>query len=265
MSIKFKILQENFQKTLDAVGPAAASRTTLNSLYGVLITAKDDELILSATDLELRIDAKATAVIIEEGQALVTYQTLHNQVRSLPAEPVEVEIVGPNEDDRPDDGPGQILSLTCGHASARLHCEEPTSFPPLQDNDQQTQAQLPTDTLGRALRMVSHCVATDNDRPILNCVALFTHPADGIISTTAADGFRMAKVQVLCELQGEEDFAICIPRNSAREIERALGRHPGNVHLSLDSSGSQRPPLNGRRQPGYHHPAAARRGAAHLR
>ena len=232
MGIKFKILQENFQKALDAVGPAAANRTTINSLYGVLITAKDDVVILSATDLELRIDAKATAVITEAGQALVTYQTLHNQVRALPSEPVDVELI------ETENGEGQILSLTCGHASARLHCEDPTTFPPLQDNDRHTQAQIPTDALGRAIRMVSHCVATDDERPVLNCVALFTHPAEGTISTTAADGFRLAKMDLPCELEGEQDVAICIPRNSAREIERALGRHQGNAQLALDTSGS---------------------------
>ena len=33
---------------------------------------------------------------------------------------------------RSEEGEGQTLSLTCGHASARLHCEDPGTFPPLQ-------------------------------------------------------------------------------------------------------------------------------------
>ena len=86
--------------------------------------------------------------------------------------------------------------------------------------------------------MVSHCVATDHERPVLNTVALFTHPADGAISTTGADGFRLAKMSLDCELEGEQEVAICIPKNSARELERALGRHQGKALLTLDSSGS---------------------------
>ena len=143
MPLKFKILQENFQKALEAVGPAASSHSTINSLYGVLITAQAGELVLSATDLELRIDARAASVISQEGQALVKYQTLHNQVRSLPSEPVEVELVKAYPSEVDDGTQGRVLSLSCGHASARLHCEDASTFPTPQGNDRHIQAAIP--------------------------------------------------------------------------------------------------------------------------
>ena len=239
MTIKFRTLKENFQKALEAVGPAATGRTTINALYGVLITAKDDAITLSATDLELRIDAQAAALVLEKGQALVKYQTLHNQIRSLPSETVEVELVAANDDEvegTDASGYAQILSVTCGHASARLYCENTDVFPPLPNNDEHTQAEIPTDALGRAIRMVSCCVATENPRPSLTTVALSINPVDGTLTTTAADSFRLATMEVPCEINGEDEVAICIPRNSAREIERALSRNPGKACLSLDSA-----------------------------
>ena len=239
MTIKFRSLKENFQKALEAVGPAASGRTTINALYGVLITAKDDTITLSATDLELRIDAQAAALVLEEGQALVKYQTLYNQIRSLPSETVEVELVAANDDEiegTDASGYAQILSVSCGHASARLYCENTDVFPPLPNNDQHTQAEIPTDALGRAIRMVSCCVATEDTRPSLTTVALSVNPIDGTLTTSAADGFRLATMEIPCEIKGEDEVAICIPRNSAREIERALSRNPGKAYLSLDSA-----------------------------
>ena len=209
MAIKFRILQENFQKALEAVGPAATGRTTINALYGVLITAKDDVITLSATDLELRIDAQAPALIFEEGQAMVKYQTLHNQIRSLPSEPVEVELIEAKDDEINGTNTAsyaQILSVSCGHASARLYCENTNSFPPPPENDEHTQAEIPTDALGRAIRMVSCCVATDEGRTGLTSVALSVNPSDGTLTTSAADGFRLTKMEVPCEIKGEEEI-----------------------------------------------------------
>ena len=238
MAIKFRIMKENFQKALEAVGPAATGRTTINALYGVLITTKEDTIILSSTDLELRIDAQAPALIFEEGQALVKYQTLNNQIRSLPSEPVDVELVEANEDNNDVTGYAQILSVSCGHASARLYCENTEVFPPLPENDENTQVEIPTEALGRAIRMVSSCVATEETRPSLTIVALIVNPVDGTLTTSGADGFRLAQMEVPCEIKGEDEVAICIPRNSAREIERALARNPGKACLSLDSAAS---------------------------
>ena len=239
MAIKFRILKENFQKALEAVGPAATGRTTINALYGVLITTKDDTITLSATDLELRIDAQAPALILQKGQALVKYQTLNSQIRSLPSEPVDVEIIEANEDnDSNATSYAQILSVSCGHASARLYCENTDMFPPLPENDENTKVEIPTDALGRAIRMVSSCVATEDSRPTLTTVSLTVNPVDGTLTTAGADGFRLAQMEVPCEIKGDEEVAICIPRNSAREIERALARNPGKACLSLDSAAS---------------------------
>ena len=236
MGIKFRILQENLQKALETVGPAAG-RTNINALYGVLLTAKGSTLTLSATDLELHIEAKAAAAIIEDGQALVKYQTLHNQITSLPSEPVDIELVEAHTDEI-EDAYGQILSVSCAYANARLYCEDHRAFPSLPANDQHTKVSLPTGTLARAMRMVSYCISTEDPRPALTALALFVKPTAGTISTLAADGYRLAKMEVPCDITGEDDVDICVPRHSAREIERALSRNPGTVSVTINSAGT---------------------------
>ncbi|MEZ4523727.1 MAG: hypothetical protein R3A46_19135 [Thermomicrobiales bacterium] len=61
-------LQENLQRALSIAGRAVASRTTLPVLGNFLLETAEDELVVSATNLELGIVCRIPARIEEPGR-----------------------------------------------------------------------------------------------------------------------------------------------------------------------------------------------------
>ena len=65
--MKIKVQKEAFLKALQKVSNIIGSRTTLPVLANILVEAKDDQLTLTTTDLELRLTTTVAAVVEEPG------------------------------------------------------------------------------------------------------------------------------------------------------------------------------------------------------
>ncbi len=65
--MKIEVLQEQLVAGCNIVGRAVASRAQLPILSHILIEAKNEGLVLSATDLEIGIKIKGSAKVIEPG------------------------------------------------------------------------------------------------------------------------------------------------------------------------------------------------------
>ena len=82
--MKIKINQNELNKSINIVQKAVSSRTPLPILSGILIEAKDNMLILTATDLDLGIKTYSPCEIEEEGSIVVQSRLIGDFVRKLP-------------------------------------------------------------------------------------------------------------------------------------------------------------------------------------
>jgi DNA polymerase-3 subunit beta len=69
--MKIKCEKANFLKGLQTVAKAVSAKNTIYALSGILITAKNGELIFSATDIEIAIEYRDNDITIEEEGSLI--------------------------------------------------------------------------------------------------------------------------------------------------------------------------------------------------
>src|SRR5512139_146885 len=76
---------------LGIVNKAVSSRSSIQVLSGVLIDARADGVVLSATDMEISIKAPLAARVEEPGSLVVPARIASEIARSLPAGDVVIE------------------------------------------------------------------------------------------------------------------------------------------------------------------------------
>ena len=71
VSVRVSVMQENLAKGLSIVGRAVSSRSTLPVLGNILLEARDGQLRLAATNLEIGVNCWLGATVEDEGAITV--------------------------------------------------------------------------------------------------------------------------------------------------------------------------------------------------
>ena len=82
--MKFTVEKNTLLKSLSHVQSIVEKKNTLPILSNILLDAKENSLILSATDMDISITEKLNCNIIEEGSITVSAHTLYDIIRKLP-------------------------------------------------------------------------------------------------------------------------------------------------------------------------------------
>ena len=91
--MRVSCFQENLSKGLSIVGRAVSSRSTLPVLGNILLEAKDNQLRLAATNLEIGINCWVGATVDDEGAITVPSRLLAEFVNSLPPGKIDMELL----------------------------------------------------------------------------------------------------------------------------------------------------------------------------
>ena len=213
--MKLSCLQEDLLKGLKTVGRAVASRSTLPVLSNVLLTAQNDELKLSATNLEIGINCWIGAKVEEEGATTVPARTLTDWVNSLSPERVDMDLI-----DRT-----QTLKLKCGRQKANIKGISAEEFPLIPVIEEGFS--LPADMLCGMIDRAHISAAKDESRPILT--GILFQVKDGVLTLAAADGFRLS----VCTAESPtiEKSSIIIPALGLKELARIAESKVAQVEL----------------------------------
>ena len=84
--MKFKILREDLLSPLQQIIGAVEKRQTLPALANVLIKASDNQLSLTATDLEIELVSRIQLIADEMGEITLPAKKLLDICKALPAE-----------------------------------------------------------------------------------------------------------------------------------------------------------------------------------
>ena len=101
-------------------------RNTIPILSNVLLATRNNELKLTATDLDMEIVETVPARAKGEGATTVPAHMFHDIVRKLP-EGAEIELAR--------DGDQGRLTISCGRRASRCRRCRPTTFPSLSVDD----------------------------------------------------------------------------------------------------------------------------------
>ncbi|MEX2080888.1 MAG: DNA polymerase III subunit beta, partial [Dehalococcoidia bacterium] len=225
--MKLQVLQENLQRGLSIVGRAVATRSTLPITSNVLLATDKGRLRLSATDLEIAINAWVGAKIDEEGATTVPARLITDFVTSLPPATVNLEI--PER--------SRQLKLECARNESTINAMDAEDFPRISAFSDGITLELEPKALKRAIDRVEFAAATDDSRPVLTGVHLKTDGAR--LTLAAADGFRLAVGDLELSTPPAEPLELIVPARAFREVGRLIADATETVELRINPQKTQ--------------------------
>src|SRR5690348_3042674 len=109
--LRITCTKEELVHGLSLVGRAVSNRTAIQILSGILLEARDGELRLAATDMELSLRAAVPARVEGDGAVVLPGRTLVDIARLLPSEDVTIEHRASES----------VVHVAAGSASYTLH------------------------------------------------------------------------------------------------------------------------------------------------
>lgn len=220
--MKFKITKEKFIEGLRQVQHVVSTRTTLPILSNVLIEARDGELRMTTTDLDVGVRGSVTAEISEEGATTLPARKLASIVGELPTSEINVSVDKNN-----------VASITAGPSFFKILGLGEDEFPPLPDLDAAKEFKVDQKLLKDSLKKTSYAICTDETRYVLN--GIHCSFKDAKLTLVATDGRRLAMVDHELEFPESQETTAIIPTKAVNELQRLL-TDTGEVRIFFSES-----------------------------
>jgi DNA polymerase III subunit beta len=221
--LKATVLIENLKEGITQTQHAISSRSPVPVLLNFLIEATDDNLIISATDLEIGIRVKIPAKVEGEGAITVPAKTFTDLISNVTQEKVGIE--------EKEGG----LVLTASKLKTQFPTLSASEFPKLYEDKGEKQAEFTKKVFDNAISRVAFAAATDSTRPALSGV-LVKREGKGI-TLVATDGYRLSlkkEIDVKDPIKSEGDSLLV----SARVIKEVSGAKGDIKTIGLHTASS---------------------------
>jgi DNA polymerase-3 subunit beta len=212
--------REALLKPLQSVIGVVERRQTMPILANVLLVARNGQVSITATDLEVELVANAEVNVQNAGEVTVPGRKLFDICRALP-ENAEIAI----------SLSGEKLSLRSGKSRFSLTTLPAAEFPTVEDIHAGESLQLPRASLARLLEKTHFSMAQQDVRYYLN--GLLLESGKQHLRAVATDGHRLALCQVALEGAGAPEKQVIVPRKGILELQRLMGSG-GDDHLTIE-------------------------------
>ncbi len=220
--MKVTAAREALLKPLQAVIGVVERRQTMPILANVLLVARDGEVAITATDLEVELVASAVVEVNSPGEVTVPGRKLLDICRALPDD-AEISI----------SQSGEKLNIRSGRSKFSLTTLPAAEFPTVDDINAGQKVQVSQEILGRLLDKTHFSMAQQDVRYYLNGLLLET--GKKALRAVATDGHRLA----LCEVEIDDaklpEQQVIVPRKGVLELQRLISGE-GDLTLELGSN-----------------------------
>ncbi|NYZ16766.1 DNA polymerase III subunit beta [Azospirillum sp. RWY-5-1] len=220
-------------RSLGHVQSVVERRNTIPILSNVLLSIKNGELALAATDMDLEIVETVPASVTRPGSTTAPAHTLYDIVRKLPdGSQVEMEV----------SGDGHQLTLRSGRSQFKLGCLPPDDFPQISRGELQHSFQLPAADLRALIDRTRFAISTEETRYYLN--GIYLHAAKvraggaelPVLRAVATDGHRLAKVEIPLPDGADGVPGVIIPRKTVNEIRKLIDEAADRIEISMSEN-----------------------------
>lgn len=213
--MKISIAHDELVAHLQTVARVASSRSAIQALSGVQISATGAGVELRATDMEIGLRSPVTAEVTRPGEVVLPARLLLDVVRRLPGDAVTLEL-------RPEQ---QDVEVVAGTAQFHLRTLRSEDFPQLPERaaSAERRVTVPAAAFAATVSRVSRSASRDETRPILTGVLV---SADGAsLRMVATDSYRLSVKETTLETPVSEPFEANVPARALEELVRlAEGR-----------------------------------------
>jgi DNA polymerase III subunit beta len=215
--MKLQVTQENLNRALGTVARVANSRNPLPVLANVLLKTSNNRLSIAATNLDIAITQYIGAKVADEGSITVPARLMQDFINSLPSGVIELKL----EDAR--------LHITTDQYNSVINGILADDFPVMPTITEGTKWSVSGLVLKKALQQVVLAASSDESRPVLTGVLIYT--VDGKLFMAATDSYRLAEKELG---RSKANVNLLIPASAMQDLLRILGENEEEVQVTHD-------------------------------
>lgn len=227
--MKLTIERTALLRSLGHVQSVVERRNTIPILSNVRLDADaDDQVRLTATDMDIAIVEAAPANVSQPGSVTAPAHMLYDIARKLP-EGAEVQISTGGAEGK--------LTLEAGRFAMTVSCLPVEDFPVMAEGELPHSFTIAAGELKRLLLKTRFAISTEETRYYLNGIYLHA-VSDGEpgLRAVATDGHRLARVDAALPPGAEEIPGVIVPRKAIAEVLKLLEEEEADVSVALSET-----------------------------
>lgn len=225
--MKFTIKRNAFIKKLTDVQRAISSKTAIEILTGLKITATENSITLTGSDSDISIeneistdDSNYELLIDEPGSIVLPARFFSEIIKRLPESTFTIEV---NEHFQ--------ATITSGQTEYQVNGVDADNYPHLPEIDTNEQLTIPADIMKQVINQTVIAVSTQESRPLLTGVHLTIK--NGELHAVATDSHRLSQRKVKLSGAEEIDYDIIVPGRSLVELSRMIADSTGSLEIQI--------------------------------
>lgn len=213
--------KQKLQEGISIVTKAITGKTTMPVLEGIYIEATKNGLTLIGSDMDVSIETKVEAEVIQEGKIVIDAKIFSEIIRKLPNSDVKIEIV---ENDR--------IQIACEKSLFNVVFMNQADYPALPSINEDITVEVPQNLLKNMIKGTSFAIAQDEARPILQ--GILFEVKDRHLNLVALDGYRLAVRTELLDI--DDNIEVVIPGKTLNEVSKILEDNSDIVKITFTNN-----------------------------
>lgn len=221
--MEIKIDRESLLKPLQLIIGVVERRQTLPILGNLLLKLVNDQLSITATDLEIEIVTHLLIPVSKNGEITLPARKFMDICKALPD---EAQITIKTE--------GERITIRSGKSRFTLSTLPASEFPNIDNFDSILEFTIPQIRLKTLIDQTHFAMAQQDVRYYLN--GLLLEFSENQIRAVATDGHRLALCDVKANIQIPELQQIIVPRKAVMELSRLLENSETLITIQLSNN-----------------------------
>lgn len=217
--MKFSCAKDILLNAVQTTAKAAAAKSTIPALEGVLLELNGNVLTVTGYNLEIGIRTDIPVTGTEDGAAVVNAKMASEMIRKMPSGELHFDSTDSN-----------LAKLYCGETSFEVMCMSASEYPSVPEINPEKSFSLPQKLLKSMINQTKYaCAVVDTKPALMGCKFEIK---DNVLNVVAVDGVRIALRQ---EPVVYENIEFIVPLKTLEELTHILtDDSEKNVTLCID-------------------------------
>ena len=206
--MKISLERDALLGQLQTVSRVASTRSAIQALSGVQLSASADACELRATDMDVGLRVPIDADVVREGVVVLPARLLLDVVRSLPSPQMSLEVRAAEQD----------VELVSGSATFHIRTLRTEDFPPFPEPEGDAAVSVPAEAFVSTALKVAGSASRDDTRPVLT--GILVSASDRELRMVATDSYRLSVKETTLEAPLSSAFEVNVPARALQELAR---------------------------------------------
>lgn len=222
--MKFVISSTELLSHLQAISRVISNKNTLPILDNLLFQLSDNELKITASDLETTLITTITLEnVTDEGSIAIPARILTDILKEFPDQPLTFDIN--------TESFGVVITTENGKYNVVGQNGEDFPQLPVIKDDQKTSIQLTVDVLLSGITKTLFATADDELRPVMNGIYIELFPDN--MTFVASDAHKLVRYR-RTDVKADQESTFILPKKPASLLKAILPREEDDVMLEFD-------------------------------